>query len=129
MLAGSGVAVFVAAAVGASLGAAVGVLVGEPQNLLIAEEAGWEFVEFAARMAPVTAPVFVVGLLTCLLVVDISLVCCAAPDCENIDTFQIFIRASKPILIPTIECFPARCTVHVVDGNLQDHISGNPGEK
>ncbi|HJP03774.1 MAG: sodium/proton antiporter NhaB [Gammaproteobacteria bacterium] len=55
------------AAVGTALGG-VTTMVGEPQNLLIAEEAGWEFVEFAARMAPVTAPVFVVGLLTCLLV-------------------------------------------------------------
>ena len=54
------------AAVGTALGG-VTTLVGEPQNLLIAEEAGWEFVEFFVRMAPVTMPVLVVGLLTCLL--------------------------------------------------------------
>jgi NhaB family Na+:H+ antiporter len=55
------------AAVGTALGG-VTTMVGEPQNLLIAEEAGWEFIEFVVRMAPVTMPVFVVGLLTCLLV-------------------------------------------------------------
>ncbi len=54
------------AAVGTALGG-VTTMVGEPQNLLIAEEAGWEFVEFAVRMAPVTVPVFAIGLLTCLL--------------------------------------------------------------
>ena len=32
-------------------------VVGEPQNLLIAEKAGWEFMEFFWRMAPVTMPV------------------------------------------------------------------------
>jgi NhaB family Na+:H+ antiporter len=41
-------------------------LVGEPQNLLIAKEAGWEFAEFFVRMAPVTMPVLAVGLLTCV---------------------------------------------------------------
>jgi NhaB family Na+:H+ antiporter len=54
------------AAVGTALGG-VTTMVGEPQNLLIAQEAGWEFVEFAVRMAPVTIPVFIVGLLTCLM--------------------------------------------------------------
>ncbi len=52
-------------AVGTALGG-VTTLVGEPQNLLIAKEAGWEFVEFFARMAPVSMPVLVVGLLTCV---------------------------------------------------------------
>ena len=40
-------------------------LVGEPQNLLIATIAGWEFVEFFLRMAPITMPVFVAGIFTC----------------------------------------------------------------
>jgi NhaB family Na+:H+ antiporter len=53
------------AAIGTALGG-VTTMVGEPQNLLIAEEAGWEFIEFVIRMAPVTVPVFFVGLLTCL---------------------------------------------------------------
>jgi NhaB family Na+:H+ antiporter len=54
------------AAVGTALGG-VTTLVGEPQNLLIAKEAGWEFGEFFLRMAPVTMPVLVVGLITCAL--------------------------------------------------------------
>jgi NhaB family Na+:H+ antiporter len=53
-------------AVGTALGG-VTTLVGEPQNLLIAEKAGWEFVEFFLMMAPVTMPVFACGLITCLL--------------------------------------------------------------
>ena len=53
-------------AVGTALGG-VTTLVGEPQNLLIAERAGWDFVEFFLRMAPVTMPVLAAGLLTCVL--------------------------------------------------------------
>ena len=53
-------------AVGTALGG-VTTLVGEPQNLLIAEKAGWNFIEFFLRMAPITMPVFVCGLITCLL--------------------------------------------------------------
>lgn len=53
-------------AVGTALGG-VCTLVGEPQNLLIAEKAGWEFMEFFWRMAPVTMPVFVAGMITCLV--------------------------------------------------------------
>jgi NhaB family Na+:H+ antiporter len=54
-------------AVGTALGG-VCTLVGEPQNLLIAEVAGWEFIEFFLRVAPVSMPVLVVGLATCALV-------------------------------------------------------------
>ncbi len=54
-------------AVGTALGG-VCTIVGEPQNLLIAERAGWEFIEFFIRMAPVTIPVLVIGLLTCAVV-------------------------------------------------------------
>lgn len=43
-------------------------MVGEPQNLIIADQAGWQFGEFIIRMLPVTAPVFVCGLITCVLV-------------------------------------------------------------
>lgn len=53
-------------AVGTALGG-VCTLVGEPQNLLIAEKAGWQFMEFFWRMAPVTMPVLVAGLITCVL--------------------------------------------------------------
>jgi len=50
-------------AVGTALGG-VCTLVGEPQNLLIAKVAGWEFIEFFVRMMPVTMPVLAAGLLT-----------------------------------------------------------------
>lgn len=53
-------------AVGTALGG-VCTVVGEPQNLLIADKAGWDFVEFFIRMAPVTMPVLAAGLLTCVL--------------------------------------------------------------
>ena len=52
--------------VGTALGG-VCTLVGEPQNLLIAEQADWEFIEFFIRMAPVTMPVLIAGLTTCVL--------------------------------------------------------------
>jgi Na+:H+ antiporter, NhaB family len=42
-------------------------LVGEPQNLLIGTLAGWDFREFFVRMAPVSIPVVVAGLVTCAL--------------------------------------------------------------
>lgn len=54
------------AAVGTALGG-VCTLVGEPQNLLIAKVAGWNFGEFFTRMAPVTMPVLVIGLITCIV--------------------------------------------------------------
>ncbi len=54
------------AAVGTALGGVM-TTVGEPQNLLISERMGWEFIEFFLRMSPVTLPVFAVGLLTCIL--------------------------------------------------------------
>ena len=51
-------------AIGTALGG-VTTLVGEPQNLLIGEIMGWEFVPFFLKMAPISLPVFAVGLLTC----------------------------------------------------------------
>ena len=53
-------------AVGTALGG-VCTLVGEPQNLLIAERAGWTFIEFFVRMAPVTMPLLFFGLVTCVV--------------------------------------------------------------
>ena len=55
------------AGVGTALGGVV-TLVGEPQNLIIADQAGWLFGEFIMRMSPVTFPVFICGILTCILV-------------------------------------------------------------
>ncbi|MBV7314426.1 sodium/proton antiporter NhaB [Shewanella sp. NIFS-20-20] len=55
------------AGVGTALGG-VCTMVGEPQNLIIAAQANWQFAEFAIRMSPVTVPVFIAGMLTCLAV-------------------------------------------------------------
>ncbi|MGD6737065.1 Na(+)/H(+) antiporter NhaB [Photobacterium leiognathi subsp. mandapamensis] len=55
------------AGVGTALGGVM-TMVGEPQNLIIADQAGWQFGEFIIRMAPVTIPVFFCGLITCALV-------------------------------------------------------------
>jgi NhaB family Na+:H+ antiporter len=55
------------AAIGTALGGVM-TMVGEPQNLIIADKAGWNFVEFFIRMAPVTIPVFIAGLLTTYVV-------------------------------------------------------------
>ena len=59
-------------AVGTALGG-VCTLVGEPQNLLIATIAGWEFIEFFIRMAPITMPVFFAGILTCFVIEKFSI--------------------------------------------------------
>ncbi|MGE8064693.1 sodium/proton antiporter NhaB [Pseudomonas sp. NPDC089569] len=53
-------------AVGTALGG-VCTLVGEPQNLLIGHEMGWHFSEFFLKIAPVSLPVLVAGLVTCVL--------------------------------------------------------------
>lgn len=55
------------AGVGTALGGVM-TMVGEPQNLIIAEQANWNFTEFFFRMSPVTLPVLACGLLTCYLV-------------------------------------------------------------
>ena len=55
------------AGVGTALGGVM-TMVGEPQNLIIAKAAGWHFGDFFLRMSPVTVPVLICGLLTCMLV-------------------------------------------------------------
>lgn len=52
--------------VGTALGG-VCTLVGEPQNLLIGERMGWDFIEFFLRMAPITIPVLFAGLITTVI--------------------------------------------------------------
>jgi NhaB family Na+:H+ antiporter len=49
--------------VGTALGG-VCTLVGEPQNLLIGERMGWDFIEFFFQMSDITIPVLICGLLT-----------------------------------------------------------------
>ncbi|WP_020408874.1 sodium/proton antiporter NhaB [Hahella ganghwensis] len=53
-------------AVGTALGG-VCTQVGEPQNLLIADKLGWDFIQFFTVMAPITMPVLVAGLITCYI--------------------------------------------------------------
>lgn len=53
------------AAVGTALGG-VSTLVGEPQNLLVGKIMGWDFGTFFVHMIPVSLPVFIAGLLTCV---------------------------------------------------------------
>lgn len=54
------------AGVGTALGGVM-TMVGEPQNLIIAKNVGWHFGDFLLRMAPVTVPVLICGLLTCVM--------------------------------------------------------------
>lgn len=53
-------------AVGTALGGTT-TLVGEPQNLLIGQAVGWDFIEFAVRVAPVSVPVLGAGIVTTLV--------------------------------------------------------------
>jgi NhaB family Na+:H+ antiporter len=55
------------AAIGSALGG-VTTQVGEPQNLLIAKQAGWSFTQFFVSVAPVSLSVLAVGIATCVLV-------------------------------------------------------------
>jgi NhaB family Na+:H+ antiporter len=55
------------AAVGTALGGAT-TQVGEPQNVLIASQADWQFGQFFMHMSPVSMPVLLIGLLTCAIV-------------------------------------------------------------
>jgi NhaB family Na+:H+ antiporter len=55
------------AGVGTALGGVM-TMVGEPQNIIIAEKAGWDFIEFFLRMSPVTIPVFFAGLATTFII-------------------------------------------------------------
>jgi len=50
-------------AVGTALGGVM-TLVGEPQNLLIGEKLGWDFIEFFMQMKVITIPVFIAGVFT-----------------------------------------------------------------
>ncbi|MGF1691883.1 Na(+)/H(+) antiporter NhaB [Photobacterium kagoshimensis] len=71
------------AGVGTALGGVM-TMVGEPQNLIIADQAGWLFGEFILRMAPVTIPVFCCGILTCVLVEKFHLCGYGAALPENV---------------------------------------------
>ena len=59
-------------AVGTALGG-VCTTVGEPQNLVIAGKAGWDFMEFFLQMAPITMPILFTGLVTCVMLEKFSI--------------------------------------------------------
>lgn len=48
--------------------------VGEPQNLIIASQMGWSFIEFYLKMAHVSIPVLIAGLLTTIAVEKLKIV-------------------------------------------------------
>jgi len=60
------------AAIGTALGGVM-TQVGEPQNLLIAKQAGWDFAQFFFKVAPVSIPVLVMGAVTCAMVERLKL--------------------------------------------------------
>ncbi|MDP6184275.1 MAG: sodium/proton antiporter NhaB [Gammaproteobacteria bacterium] len=82
------------AAVGTALGGVM-TLVGEPQNLLIAKVAGWEFAEFFIRMAPVSIPVFFVGLLTCMMLEKTRTFGFGSPLPENVRIILVGYDANQ----------------------------------
>ena len=55
------------AGVGTAFGGVM-TMVGEPQNLIIAEQAGWGFKEFFFRVLPVSLPVLACGIITCFII-------------------------------------------------------------
>ena len=55
------------AGVGTALGGVM-TMVGKPQNLIIAEQAGWGFKEFFFRVLPVSLSVLVCGIITCFII-------------------------------------------------------------
>ncbi|NKF51567.1 sodium/proton antiporter NhaB [Shewanella sp. WXL01] len=73
------------AGVGTALGG-VCTMVGEPQNLIIAAQAHWNFAEFFIRMSPVTMPVFVAGVATCFMVEKFKLFSYGAQLPERVHT-------------------------------------------
>jgi len=82
------------AAVGTALGG-VTTLVGEPQNLLIAKVAKWEFIEFFVRVAPVSMPVLVVGLVTCALLEKTKTFGFGVPLPENVRIILVGFDANQ----------------------------------
>lgn len=73
----------------ASIGTALGgvmTMVGEPQNLIIAQKASWDFIEFFIRMSPVTIPVFFFGILTTFLLEKTKTFSYGAQLPENVRT-------------------------------------------
>lgn len=73
------------AGVGSALGG-VATMVGEPQNLIIADRASFDFIEFFLRMAPISIPVLFAGLATTIVVEKFKLFTYGAQLPENVRT-------------------------------------------
>ena len=76
------------AGVGTALGGVM-TMVGEPQNLIIADQAGWQFGEFIIRMSPVSIPVLICGLFTCVLVEKFKICGYGAKLPDNVRTILV----------------------------------------
>lgn len=112
------------AGVGTALGG-VTTMVGEPQNLIIADQAGWQFGEFLLRMAPVTVPVFIAGMLTCMLVENSAFL---ATELVFLPMFVKFCsiltqKSAKPHKPRRCQTLGARCYRGLVDCGLSSSLS------
>ncbi|ODC02214.1 Na+/H+ antiporter NhaB [Terasakiispira papahanaumokuakeensis] len=72
-------------AIGTALGG-VSTMVGEPQNLLIAQAAGWDFITFFLNIAVISLPVLLTGLVTCCLVESFHLFGYGTPLPQSVRT-------------------------------------------
>ena len=88
-------------AVGTTIGG-VCTLVGEPQNLLIGKQAGWQFLQFAVEVSPVTIPTVIAGLLTCVLVEKLGWFSYGVEMPDNVRTILAeFDREESARMTPT----------------------------
>lgn len=81
-------------AVGTALGG-VCTMVGEPQNLLIAQVAGWDFVEFFWTMAPVSIPAATAGFITCIVLEKTKILGYGATLPENVREILVGFAAQN----------------------------------
>ncbi len=99
------------AGVGTALGGVM-TMVGEPQNLIIAKAAGWHFGDFFLRMSPVTVPVLICGLLTCLLVEKLRWFGYGETLPEKVAAgwhFGDFFLRMSPVTVPVLICGLLTC--------------------
>jgi NhaB family Na+:H+ antiporter len=101
--------------------------VGQPQNVLVADQAGWSFGEFFLQMAPVAMPVFVVGILTCLLIEHLKWFGYGVqlPDAvrnvlETYDREQHERRTTREVAILTVQALTAAILVFALTFQLAE---------
>ena len=101
--------------VGTALGG-VCTIVGEPQNLLIAHVAGWEFMDFLYKMAPVTVPVLISGLVLCVVLEKLKLFSYGTQLPTEIK--EIFLNYDQFEQSKQTPEYRARLTVEIIVGIL-----------